>query len=75
MRPNLRTLVGSILLVLLTLFYAWLTVAVASARLAESSGLTHLIFFATTGLFWILPAMWLVRWMYRPRENNGSRDD
>lgn len=70
MRPNLRTLVGSIFLVLLTLLYAWLTVAIASARLAEASGLTHLIFFATTGLFWILPAMWIVWWMYRPRRND-----
>ncbi|MCP1198439.1 DUF2842 domain-containing protein [Notoacmeibacter sp. MSK16QG-6] len=71
MRPNLRTLIGSILLIVLTLFYAWLTVAVATARLAESSGLTHLIFFATTGLFWLAPAMLLVRWMYRPRKDNG----
>lgn len=67
MRPRLRTLIGSLLLVLLTLVYAWLAVAVATARLSDAGGLTHLIFFATTGLLWILPAMWLVRWMYRPR--------
>ncbi len=70
MRPSLRSLVGSLLLIVLTLVYAWLTVAVATARLAESGGLAHLAFFATTGLFWILPAMWLVRWMYRPRDPN-----
>ena len=72
MRPNFRTLVGSVLLIVLTLVYAWLAVAIATARLADASGLAHLIFFATSGLLWILPAMWLVRWMYKPRPTDAK---
>ena len=65
MNPRIKTLIGSIILVTMMGLYALIAVTVASARLAESSGLVHLAFFAVTGLLWIVPAMGLVSWMMR----------
>jgi hypothetical protein len=65
MSPSLKTFIGSVLLVALMGLYALIAVTVASARLAESSGLAQLAFFAVTGLLWIVPAMGLVSWMLR----------
>ena len=67
MNPRLKTFIGSILLVALMGIYALVAVTVASARLAESSGLVHLAFFGITGILWIIPAMGLVSWMLRDR--------
>lgn len=67
MNPRLKTFIGSILLVALMGIYALVAVTIASARLAESSGLVHLAFFGITGLLWIIPAMGLVSWMLRDR--------
>ncbi len=65
MNPRIKTLIGSIILVAMMGLYALIAVTVASARLAESSGMVHLAFFAVTGLLWIVPAMGLVSWMMR----------
>jgi uncharacterized membrane protein YhaH (DUF805 family) len=67
MSPSLKTFIGSFLLVALMGIYALVAITVASARLAESSGLVQLAFFAITGLLWIVPAMGLVSWMLRDR--------
>ena len=67
MNPRLKTFIGSILLVALMGIYALVAVPIASARLAESSGLVHLAFFGITGILWIIPAMGLVSWMLRDR--------
>ena len=65
MNPRIKTLIGSVILVAMMALYALIAVTVASARLAESSGLVHLAFFAVTGLLWIVPAMGLVSWMMK----------
>jgi uncharacterized membrane protein YhaH (DUF805 family) len=67
MNQSLRTFIGSILLVLMMGLYALIAVTIASAKLSQSSGLVHLLFFAVTGLLWILPAMGLVSWMLRDK--------
>ena len=67
MNPRLKTFIGSILLVALMGIYALVAVTIASARLAESSGLVHLAFFGITGILWIIPAMGLVSWRLRDR--------
>lgn len=65
MNPRFKTFIGSIILIAMMGIYALVAVTVASARLAESSELVHLAFFAITGLLWILPAMALVSWMMK----------
>jgi len=66
MPVRLKKLIGTILLVLLVVTYALLATIVAVAQLAESGPLAHLAYFLLTGLLWILPAMWLIKWMATP---------
>ena len=67
---RLKKLIGTILLVALVIVYALAATAVAVGRLAESGALVHLVFFLVFGLLWVLPAMWIIRWMIR--EPGGS---
>ncbi|APH71839.1 DUF2842 domain-containing protein [Aquibium oceanicum] len=63
MPVRLKKFIGSILLVALVVIYALVATAVATARLAESSWVVHLAYFFFTGLLWVLPAMWIIKWM------------
>jgi len=70
MSVRLRKLIGTVILIVLVLVYAWLATTVAVYRLGESGPVVHLLYFLLTGLLWILPAMWVIRWMVkepRPR--------
>ncbi len=70
MSVRIRKLIGTVLLIVLVILYAWLATTVAVAKLSQSGPLVHLLYFLLTGLLWILPAMWLIRWMVkepRPR--------
>ena len=66
MPVRLKKLIGTVLLVLLVIVYALVATMVAVAQLAESSAIVHLIFFFLSGLLWILPAMWIIKWMVTP---------
>lgn len=50
-------------LVALVAVYAILSTAIAVAQLAESGPLVHLAYFFLSGLLWIIPAMFIIRWM------------
>ncbi len=66
MSQSLRKLIGMISLVALVIIYAIVATAIATAQLAESSNLVHLTYFLFTGLFWIVPAMFIIKWMLKP---------
>lgn len=66
MHPRLKSLIGTILLVLLVIVYALVATIVAVAQLAESGPLVHLAYFFLSGLLWVLPAMVIVKWMVKP---------
>jgi CHASE3 domain sensor protein len=63
MPVRLKKLVGSFLLVTVVIVYAVLATLYAVAQLAESGALVHLAYFFLTGLLWVLPAMWIIKWM------------
>ena len=65
MPVRIKKLIGTVLLVILVAAYALLATLYAVAQLAESGPLVHLGYFLLSGLLWILPAMWLIRWMVR----------
>jgi len=65
MSIRVRKLVGTVLLIVLVLVYAWLATMVAVAQLSESGPLVHLAYFLLTGLLWILPAMGVIKWMVK----------
>ena len=63
---RLKKLVGSIAIIAMAFIYAMLATTIASAKLADSSGWVHLLYFLVTGLFWVVPAMFIISWMTRP---------
>lgn len=66
MPVRLRKLIGTFILVILVLLYALVATTVAAYRLAEAQWWVHLLYFLVTGLLWVLPAMWIIRWMAKP---------
>jgi len=61
-----RKLVGAIALLLFLTFYALAAMMVAIVLQVNASKLVELIYYPVAGLLWVLPAMWLVKWMQRP---------
>eukprot|EP00521_Asterionellopsis_glacialis_P005513 CAMPEP_0195274118 /NCGR_PEP_ID=MMETSP0706-20130129/16950_1 /TAXON_ID=33640 /ORGANISM="Asterionellopsis glacialis, Strain CCMP134" /LENGTH=54 /DNA_ID=CAMNT_0040330909 /DNA_START=39 /DNA_END=203 /DNA_ORIENTATION=- len=47
-------------------------VTVATYRLAESAWYIHMAYFLVTGLLWVLPAMWLIKWMETPPKSKAT---
>lgn len=66
MPQRLKQLIGSLILLALVIVYALVATAIAVARLGDSPAWVHLAYFAVTGLLWILPAMWVIKWMLKP---------
>lgn len=66
MPVRVKKLIGTVILVVLVVVYALVASAIAVARLGESGPVVHLIYFFTTGILWIVPAMFVIRWMVRP---------
>lgn len=66
MHPRIKKLIGAVLLVLIVCVYALLATMIAVAQLAESHWSIHLLYFALTGLLWIVPAMFIIKWMESP---------
>lgn len=61
-----RKLVGAIALLVFLAVYALAAMMVAVVLQVSASKLVELIYYPVAGLLWVLPAMWLVRWMQRP---------
>ena len=72
MPPRLRKLIGTVLIIILVLVYALFATTVASALLGQSPWWVHLLYFALSGLLWILPAMLIIKWMEKPAK---AKDD
>lgn len=61
-----RKLVGAIALLVYLALYALAAMMVAIALQVNGSKLAEIIYYPVAGLLWVLPAMWLVKWMQRP---------
>ncbi len=68
MPVRLRKFIGTILMIILVLGYAWIATTVAVNTLGASPWWVHLLYFFLSGLLWILPAMLLIKWMAGPRK-------
>ena len=64
MGARTRKLVGTILLLVVLIIYALAVMLAAAAVLPDSGKLVELIFYAVAGIAWILPAGYLIKWMY-----------
>ena len=68
MTQSTRKLVGTVLILLSIVIYAWLATAIYAAYLTGAPNWVLLIYFAVAGLLWVLPAMFIIRWMAKPDE-------
>ncbi len=67
MVPRLRSFVGTILIIVLVIFYALVATTIATLTLATSPWWVHFLYFLLSGLIWILPAMLIIKWMAGPK--------
>ena len=71
MSTSIKKLFGTFCLVALVVIYALVATAVATAQLAESPWWVHMLYFFFTGVLWVVPAMFIVRWMIQlPSEDH-----
>ncbi len=61
-----RKLIGTVLMVVLVIFYSLFVMTLAMAWLDGASVAVKTVFYAVGGLAWVLPAMVIVWWMQRP---------
>ena len=66
MPVRLKKFIGTILIVLLFIVYALVATTIATYRLAESPWYVHFLYFLLSGILWIVPAMFIIRWMAGP---------
>ncbi len=64
MRARTRKLVGTILLLIVLTIYSLLVMLAAAAVLPAGGKIVELIFYAIAGVAWVLPAGYLIKWMY-----------
>lgn len=62
-----RKLVGTALLLVFVVFWAFFSMSVVQARLATLSGWAGGLLVIFLGLVWVIPAGLIIRWMARPR--------
>jgi Na+/serine symporter len=72
MPVRLKKLIGTVIIVALVVIYALVATTVATYRLAESEWYVHLLYFLFTGVLWVVPAMFVIRWMERPPKNKQA---
>lgn len=72
MSQKQRKLIGTILIVGIAMLYALLATTIASAKLSDASGWIHMIYFLVTGIFWVVPAMFIINWMLKPDSKKHS---
>jgi hypothetical protein len=73
MPDKLRKLIGTVMIIILVIAYALLATVIASATLGRAHWTIHLLYFFLTGLLWVLPAMWIIKWMHKPVPKGDSK--
>lgn len=67
MPRRLRTLVGTVAILVFVCAYALLAMAVADSRIVEAPKLVQTLCYAVLGIAWVLPLLPLIKWMEGPR--------
>lgn len=66
MRPNLRRLAGTLLLLGFVTIYVLLAMVFAAAVLPAGNGIAQFLYYAVAGLAWVPPAGLIIQWMHKP---------
>jgi hypothetical protein len=67
MSPRLRKLIGSLVFLAGLAVYIVVVIAVSQGRILDTHPAVQFAFFLVAGLAWVLPAAWLIKWMYEER--------
>lgn len=60
---RLKKMIGMFLIIALVIVYALVAVAIATATLSQAPWYAHALYFAFSGVLWIVPAMIIIKWM------------
>ena len=63
MPRRLRTLVGTLAILVFVCVYALVAMALADSRIVNAPNLVQALVYFVLGTIWILPVMPLIRWM------------
>ncbi|QRG05521.1 DUF2842 domain-containing protein [Xanthobacter dioxanivorans] len=66
MPQRLRKLIGTVLLLLLVVFWALSAMALAQGRVTELGWFLQLVCYVLLGALWVVPGGLLIWWMERP---------
>ncbi|MFG1378877.1 DUF2842 domain-containing protein [Xanthobacter autotrophicus] len=66
MPQRIRKLIGTVLLLLLVVFWALSAMALAQGRVTQLGWFLQLISYTLLGALWVIPAGLLIRWMEQP---------
>jgi hypothetical protein len=72
---RLRKFIGAIALFALVIVWALVAMALAQAPLIHDNTLVSVAYYVIAGLGWVLPAMPLVSWMSRRRDDGRRMTD
>ena len=71
MPRRLRTLIGTIAILVFICVYALVAMALAESRIQDAPKLVQTLAYFLLGIVWILPLMPLIRWMEGPKRTGG----
>ena len=63
MPRRLRTLIGTVTILVFVCVYALMAIAIADSRIVNAPKLVQTLAYCVLGTIWILPLMPLIRWM------------
>jgi hypothetical protein len=66
MKMRTRKLIGTVLMIVLVLGWAFFFMALAQGRIAEANRFWQFGYYILAGLGWVIPAGILIKWMSRP---------
>ena len=69
---RLKKLIGSFMILAIAIIYALVATTIATAKLGDSSSLVHLAYFGLTGILWIVPAMFIIKWMSKDNSKKNK---
>jgi hypothetical protein len=78
MRPRIRKLIGTVVLLTLVIVWSLLAMALAQIVLVRSNRVLDFAYYVVAGLGWVPLAMLLVSWMSRgerPKKNETRSPD
>lgn len=66
MARRLRTLIGTVTIIVFVFVYALIAMALADSRIVDAPRLVQTLVYIVLGIVWIFPLMPLIRWMEGP---------